>query len=130
MGGKSTLLRAAAVITIMAQVGCYVPAASAQLAPVDRIFTRLGAHDHIIAGQSTFAGMILGQRPSVATCFCSIACPSVLRGRTLLVSWSLQLSYAPLTAKATQSQSEVPSSRMGAFCCCLRLLPCPLPFVR
>lgn len=56
MGGKSTLLRSAAILTIMAQLGCLVPAASAQLAPVDRIFTRLGAHDRIMEGQSTFHG--------------------------------------------------------------------------
>lgn len=57
MGGKSTLLRSAAVLAIMAQVGSLVPAASARLAPVDRVFTRLGAHDRIMAGQSTFEGM-------------------------------------------------------------------------
>ncbi len=42
MGGKSTLLRAAAVAVVMAQLGCYVPARAARLDPVDRIFTRMG----------------------------------------------------------------------------------------
>lgn len=42
MGGKSTLLRAAAVAVVMAQLGCYVPASAARLDPVDRIFTRMG----------------------------------------------------------------------------------------
>ena len=93
MGGKSTLLRSAAVLAVMAQVQCFakcpfcpsldrlpdqfcrsldrlsdqfaahlaqvgslVPAAAARLAPVDRIFTRIGAHDRIMAGESTFAG--------------------------------------------------------------------------
>ncbi|BFZ11157.1 hypothetical protein BsWGS_14196 [Bradybaena similaris] len=54
MGGKSTLMRQVGLITIMAQMGCYVPAAKCRLTPVDRIFTRLGASDRIMAGESTF----------------------------------------------------------------------------
>lgn len=54
MGGKSTLLRQTCLATVMAQIGCFVPAASCRLSPVDRIFTRLGANDNILAGQSTF----------------------------------------------------------------------------
>mmetsp|Transcript_24375 Transcript_24375/g.43243 ORF Transcript_24375/g.43243 Transcript_24375/m.43243 type:complete len:633 (+) Transcript_24375:2-1900(+) len=54
MGGKSTLLRQACVVTILAQTGCYVPAESCSLSPVDRIFTRVGANDRIMQGQSTF----------------------------------------------------------------------------
>lgn len=54
MGGKSTLLRQTCVAVIMAQLGCYVPAESCTLTPFDRIFTRIGANDNIIAGQSTF----------------------------------------------------------------------------
>ena len=54
MGGKSTLLRQACVAAVLAQIGCYVPAESCALSPVDRIFTRLGATDRIMAGQSTF----------------------------------------------------------------------------
>ncbi|XP_076654802.1 DNA mismatch repair protein Msh6 [Halictus rubicundus] len=54
MGGKSTLMRQAALLTIMTQIGCYVPASSCRLTIVDRIFTRLGANDDILAGQSTF----------------------------------------------------------------------------
>ncbi|KAG2482754.1 hypothetical protein HYH03_018348 [Edaphochlamys debaryana] len=53
-GGKSTLLRAAGLAAVMAQLGCYVPAEAADLDPVDRIFTRIGAHDRIMAGESTF----------------------------------------------------------------------------
>ncbi|KAK9454573.1 muts domain V-domain-containing protein [Dipodascopsis uninucleata] len=52
--GKSTILRMTCIAVIMAQVGCYVPAASASLTPVDCIMTRLGAQDNIFAGQSTF----------------------------------------------------------------------------
>lgn len=54
MGGKSTLLRQTCAIVIMAQLGCYVPAESCCLTPIDRIFTRVGANDRIMQGQSTF----------------------------------------------------------------------------
>lgn len=54
MSGKSTFLRQVALIVLMAQVGSFVPAASARLGIVDRIFTRIGAEDAISAGQSTF----------------------------------------------------------------------------
>lgn len=54
MGGKSTLLRQTCLITIMAQLGSFVPAEECELTPVDRIFTRLGASDRILLGQSTF----------------------------------------------------------------------------
>eukprot|EP00039_Didymoeca_costata_P022582 m.4776 g.4776 ORF g.4776 m.4776 type:complete len:1204 (+) comp3101_c0_seq1:98-3709(+) len=54
MGGKSTLLRQTCVAVIMAQLGCYVPAQEFKLTPVDRIFTRIGANDNIMAGRSTF----------------------------------------------------------------------------
>ncbi|KAL3892164.1 hypothetical protein ACJMK2_004398 [Sinanodonta woodiana] len=54
MGGKSTLMRQVGLITIMAQMGCYVPAEKCTLTPVDRVFTRLGASDRIMAGESTF----------------------------------------------------------------------------
>jgi DNA mismatch repair protein MutS len=54
MSGKSTFLRQTALIVLMAQVGSFVPAVSARLGLVDRIFTRIGAQDEIAAGQSTF----------------------------------------------------------------------------
>jgi len=54
MSGKSTFLRQAALIVLMAQIGSYVPASSALIGLVDRIFTRIGAQDEIHAGQSTF----------------------------------------------------------------------------
>ncbi len=54
MSGKSTYLRQAALIVLMAQIGSYVPARSARIGMVDRIFTRIGAQDEIHAGQSTF----------------------------------------------------------------------------
>ncbi|KAM0274952.1 hypothetical protein ACHAQH_007720 [Verticillium albo-atrum] len=52
--GKSTVLRMTCTAVIMAQIGCYVPATSARLTPVDRIMSRLGANDNIFASQSTF----------------------------------------------------------------------------
>ncbi len=54
MSGKSTYLRQAAIIVLLAQMGSFVPAASARIGLVDRIFTRIGAQDEIHAGQSTF----------------------------------------------------------------------------
>ena len=54
MSGKSALLRQTALITLMAQMGSYVPAQSAELGLVDKIFTRVGASDNISAGESTF----------------------------------------------------------------------------
>ena len=54
MAGKSALLRQTALITLLAQMGCYVPADSARIGIVDRIFTRVGASDNISAGESTF----------------------------------------------------------------------------
>jgi DNA mismatch repair protein MutS len=54
MGGKSTYLRQAALIALMAQAGCFVPAARAKLPLLDRIFTRIGASDNLAEGRSTF----------------------------------------------------------------------------
>jgi len=54
MGGKSTYLRQTALISILAQMGSYVPAAKAQLPLLDRIFTRIGASDNLARGRSTF----------------------------------------------------------------------------
>ncbi|NP_001394291.1 DNA mismatch repair protein Msh6 isoform 17 [Homo sapiens] len=54
MGGKSTLMRQAGLLAVMAQMGCYVPAEVCRLTPIDRVFTRLGASDRIMSGESTF----------------------------------------------------------------------------
>ena len=54
MAGKSALLRQTALITLMAQLGCFVPAQSARIGIVDKIFTRVGASDNIAQGESTF----------------------------------------------------------------------------
>ncbi len=54
MAGKSTYMRQVALLTLMAQAGSFVPAREAAISPVDRIFTRIGASDDLVSGQSTF----------------------------------------------------------------------------
>ena len=54
MGGKSTYMRQTALIVILAHIGCYVPADSLRIGPIDRIFTRIGASDDLAGGRSTF----------------------------------------------------------------------------
>ena len=54
MGGKSTYMRQTALIVIMAQIGCFVPAKTCRMPVFDKIFTRIGASDDILSGQSTF----------------------------------------------------------------------------
>lgn len=54
MGGKSTYMRQTALIVLLAHIGCFVPAKSALIGPIDRIFTRIGAFDELASGRSTF----------------------------------------------------------------------------
>ena len=54
MGGKSTYMRQTALITLLAHVGAFVPATSAEIGIVDRIFTRIGSSDDLAGGRSTF----------------------------------------------------------------------------
>ncbi len=54
MGGKSTFMRQNALIALLAHTGCFVPASSAEIGPIDRIFTRIGSSDDLAGGRSTF----------------------------------------------------------------------------
>ena len=54
MGGKSTYMRQTALIVLMAYIGSFIPAKNAQIGPIDRIFTRIGASDDLASGRSTF----------------------------------------------------------------------------
>ncbi len=54
MGGKSTYMRQIALLTLMAHIGCYIPASEASFGPIDQIFTRIGASDDLASGRSTF----------------------------------------------------------------------------
>jgi len=54
MGGKSTYMRQCAIITLLAHIGCFVPAKSASIGAIDRIFTRIGSSDDLASGRSTF----------------------------------------------------------------------------
>lgn len=54
MGGKSTYMRQTALIVLLAYTGCFIPAASARIGPIDRIFTRIGSSDDLAGGRSTF----------------------------------------------------------------------------
>lgn len=54
MAGKSTYMRQVALLTLMAQIGSFIPVREAMISPVDRIFTRIGASDDLVSGQSTF----------------------------------------------------------------------------
>uniref|UniRef100_A0A6N2MZA2 DNA mismatch repair protein n=1 Tax=Salix viminalis TaxID=40686 RepID=A0A6N2MZA2_SALVM len=82
MGGKSTLLRQVCLAVILAQIGADVPAESFKLSPVDRIFVRMGAKDHIMSGQSTFLTELseTALMLSSATCNSLVALDELGRG--------------------------------------------------
>ncbi|KAK6937293.1 DNA mismatch repair protein MutS, connector domain [Dillenia turbinata] len=74
MGGKSTLMRQVCLAVILSQIGADVPAEAFELSPVDRIFVRMGAKDHIMAGQSTF----LTELSETASMLTSATCHSLV----------------------------------------------------
>ncbi|KAN0035045.1 hypothetical protein ACTFIV_001585 [Dictyostelium citrinum] len=105
MGGKSTLLRQTCILVIMAQMGCYVSATSCEMSIVDRIFTRLGANDNILAGQSTFM-VELAETSAVlkyATKRSLVILDELGRGTSTFDGYSI--AYSVLNYLATKVQS-------------------------
>ncbi|HIQ15893.1 MAG TPA: DNA mismatch repair protein MutS [Leucothrix sp.] len=105
MGGKSTFMRQITLIVLMAHIGCYVPAESAVIGPIDRIFTRIGAHDDLSTGRSTFmvemteAANILNN----ATAHSLVLMDEIGRGTSTFDGLSLAWAFAEFLA--TQKQS-------------------------
>ncbi|HEC05020.1 MAG TPA: DNA mismatch repair protein MutS, partial [Thiothrix sp.] len=105
MGGKSTYMRQTIIIALMACIGCYVPADSAVIGPIDRIFTRIGAHDDLSTGRSTFmvemteAANILNN----ATANSLVLMDEIGRGTSTFDGLSLAWAFAEHLANNTKS---------------------------
>ncbi|CAA6814206.1 MAG: DNA mismatch repair protein MutS, partial [uncultured Thiotrichaceae bacterium] len=101
MGGKSTYMRQVALIVLMAHIGCYVPAQSARIGNIDRIFTRIGAQDDLSTGRSTFmvemteAANILNN----ATAHSLVLMDEIGRGTSTFDGLSLAWAFAEFLAK-------------------------------
>jgi len=101
MGGKSTYMRQVALLVLMAHVGSFVPAKSAVIGPIDRIFTRIGAHDDLSTGRSTFmvemteAANILNN----ATSNSLVLMDEIGRGTSTFDGLSLAWAFAEYLAK-------------------------------
>jgi DNA mismatch repair protein MSH6 len=112
MGGKSTMLRQTCLITILAQIGGFVPAESCQLTPLDCIYTRLGASDRILLGQSTFFVEV-----GKGQCFCNIF-GSIWYGArfcVLLTFFSFYIHQLAETAAALRGATRRSLVIMGKF---------------
>lgn len=105
MGGKSTYMRQVALIVLMAHIGCYVPASSARIGQIDRIFTRIGAQDDLSTGRSTFmvemteAANILNN----ATAHSLVLMDEIGRGTSTFDGLSLAWAFAEYLAKQRQA---------------------------
>jgi len=116
MGGKSTYLRQAAILAILAQAGSFVPAKSARLGLVDRVFARIGASDNLAEGESTF--MVEMREVSHAPWSSSMSSAGAQRRRTgcrwpKLSSSGLRLrsGVAPFLPRTTMSSPRSPARR-------------------
>lgn len=96
MSGKSTYMRQVAAIALMAQVGSFVPAASAELPVFDRIFTRIGASDDLMSGQSTFMVEMLEMAAIIKNCTDSSLVILDEIGRGTSTSDGLSIAWAML----------------------------------
>ncbi len=127
MAGKSTFLRQTALIVLMAQIGSYVPAASADIGIVDRIFTRVGASDNLVRGQSTFMVEMMEASAILksATARSLLILDEIGRGTStfdgLSLAWSilehinLQLSARTLFATHYHELTDLDTVHPGVF---------------
>ncbi|MEC4749040.1 DNA mismatch repair protein MutS [Methylomicrobium sp. Wu6] len=105
MGGKSTYMRQAALIVLIAHVGCFVPAKSATLGPIDKIFTRIGASDDLASGRSTFM-VEMSETANIlhnASAQSLILMDEIGRGTSTFDGLSLAWACADHLAKATRA---------------------------
>lgn len=105
MGGKSTYMRQAALIVIMAHIGCYVPAKSMRCGPIDQIFTRIGASDDLASGRSTFM-VEMSETANIlhnATSNSLILMDEIGRGTSTFDGLSLAWACAEYLAKQTKA---------------------------
>lgn len=115
MAGKSTYMRQVAIITLMAHIGCFVPAKSAKIALTDRIFTRIGASDDLSGGQSTFMVEMIEVATilNYATSSSLLVLDEIGRGTStfdgLSIAWAV-LEYITKTSKQRRSLQRTSTS--------------------
>ncbi|GAB6139767.1 DNA mismatch repair protein MutS [Methylosoma difficile] len=105
MGGKSTYMRQAAIIVLMAHVGCFVPAKAMTCGPIDKIFTRIGASDDLAGGRSTFM-VEMSETANIlhnATANSLILMDEIGRGTSTFDGLSLAWACADFLAKQTRA---------------------------
>ncbi|MFI3187384.1 MAG: DNA mismatch repair protein MutS, partial [Methylococcaceae bacterium] len=105
MGGKSTYMRQAALIVLIAHIGCYVPAKTLTCGPIDKIFTRIGASDDLASGRSTFM-VEMSETANIlhnATSQSLILMDEIGRGTSTFDGLSLAWACADHLAKQTQA---------------------------